>query len=267
MDLGLEGKAVVVTGGSKGIGLAIVETLVAEGARVLVASRSRGPGLNALGAEVAHLPVDLMDPQAPAQAVAAADERFSGVDILINNAGGPPPDTVLPRFGFLTAQDADWQSMFEFNLFSAVRACRAAIPLMVARGGGVIVNISSGHACQPSSVNVDYGAAKAALRNLTVALSEEFAPEGIRVNSVTPGPVRTPWWTEPGGAADVLAQRLGSIREDVLETEAPTMMNLTTGRLIEPQEVADVVALLASPRSASTTGADFVVDAGWIKGI
>src|ERR687894_2930027 len=95
--------------------------------------------------------------------------------------------------------------MLAFNLLSAVRACRAAVPLMLERGGGAIVNISSVHGRQPSSVNVDYGAAKAAMINLTKALSEEFGPQGIRVNGVCPGPVRTPWWTDEGGAADILA--------------------------------------------------------------
>jgi NAD(P)-dependent dehydrogenase (short-subunit alcohol dehydrogenase family) len=173
---------------------------------------------------------------------------------------------VLPHFGFLSLSDQEWQSVVDFNLFSAVRACRAAIPAMIDRGGGAIVNISSGHAKQPSAVNVHYGAAKAAMINLTKALSEEFGPQGIRVNGVCPGPVMTPWWTEKGGAADVLAEQLGASREDVLTKVAPEMMALATGRLVDPQEIADVVVLLASPRSASTIGAEVVVDGGYLKG-
>ena len=157
--------------------------------------------------------------------------------------------------------------MFELNLFSTVRAIRAAIPAMYARGGGSVVNVSSGHARQPSSVNVDYGAAKAGMNNLTQALSEEFAPQGIRVNTVSPGPVRTAWWTDEGGAADILAAYAETDRDDVMDKVAPEMMNLTTGRLVDPQEVADVIVLLASPRSASTTGSDVVVDAGWLKAV
>jgi NAD(P)-dependent dehydrogenase (short-subunit alcohol dehydrogenase family) len=111
-------------------------------------------------------------------------------------------------------------------------------------------------------VNVDYGAAKAAVINLTKALSEEFAPQGVRVNGVCPEPVRTPWWTDEGGAADILAAATGSDRESVMTTVAPEMMQLVTGRLADPKEIAFAVAFLASPRSASTTGAEFVVDSG-----
>jgi NAD(P)-dependent dehydrogenase (short-subunit alcohol dehydrogenase family) len=146
-----------------------------------------------------------------------------------------------------------------------VRASRAAIPLMLERGGGAIVNVSSGNARKPSPVNVDYGAAKAAMNNLTKALSEEFGPQGIRVNTVSPGPALTPWWTDDGGAADVFAAQAGTDRETVLTTVAPQAMGLLTGRLADPQGIAGVVALLASPRSASTTGAEYVVDGGMLK--
>ena len=154
--------------------------------------------------------------------------------------------------------------MLEFNLLSAVRACRAALPLLV-ETGGAIVNVSSTHGRQPSAVNVDYGAAKAAMINLTKALSEEFGPEGVRVNGVCPGPVRTPWWTQDGAAADILAAQTGSDREAVMATVAPELMQLTTGRLAEPREIADAVLLLASPRSGSTTGSEFVVDCCYVK--
>jgi len=171
----------------------------------------------------------------------------------------------LPHFGFLDLEDNDWRDMFEFNLFTAVRACRAAIPVMLERGSGSIVNVSSGHGRQPSAINVDYGAAKAGIINLTKALSEEFGPQGIRVNGVCPGPVLTPWWTDAGGAADILAARMGTDRDSVMTTVAPQVMQLTTGRLVDASEVAEVVAFLVSPRSASTTGVELVVDGGWIK--
>ena len=265
MQLELNGRVAIVTGASKGIGLAVARTLADEGASVIAASRNSGPELKALGDAVVHVPVDLAEPDAPAAVVAAALERFGRLDILVNNAGGPPPGTSMPVFGFLDRDDDAWRAMLEFNLLSAVRACRAAIPVMLAGSGGAIVNVTSTHARVPSAVNVDYGVAKAALGNLTKALSEEFGPQGIRVNTVCPGPVRTPWWTDEGGAADILAAHTGADRDTVLSTLAPEMMALTTGRLADPQEVADAVVLLCSPRAASTTGAELLVDSGLVK--
>jgi NAD(P)-dependent dehydrogenase (short-subunit alcohol dehydrogenase family) len=267
MDLDLDGRVAVVTGASKGIGLAVTRTLLQEGASVVAISRSRTPDLDALGGSLLHVPADLMDPDAPAEALARAVETFGGVDVLVNNAGGPPPGVKLPRFGFLELSDRDWRDMFEFNLYSVVRACRAAIPLMVERGGGAIVNVSSCLARQPSSINVDYTAAKAALMSLTKSLSEEFAPQGVRVNGVCPGPTRTAWWTDEGGAADIIAAQAGTDRESVMATVAPETMQITSGRLVDPQEIADAVVLLASPRSASTIGAEIVVDGGFGKGL
>jgi NAD(P)-dependent dehydrogenase (short-subunit alcohol dehydrogenase family) len=265
MNLQLEDHVAVVTGASKGIGLAISRTLLDEGARVVAASRSGTAELDALDGELVHVPVDLMDPDGPAHVIATAAETFGRLDVLVNNVGGPPPGVTLPRGSFFDATDDDWRAVFELNLFAAVRASRAAIPLMLERGGGAIVNVSSGNARKPSPVNVDYGAAKAAMNNLTKALSEEFGPQGIRVNTVSPGPALTPWWTDDGGAADVFAAQAGTDRETVLTTVAPQAMGLLTGRLADPQEIADVVALLASPRSASTTGAEYVVDGGMLK--
>ncbi|MBO2449206.1 SDR family oxidoreductase [Actinomadura barringtoniae] len=266
MDLQLSGRVAIVTGASKGMGLAITRTLLEEGARVVAVSRRGTPELDALaGPALVHATEDLMDPEAPARVVRRAVEAFGGLDILVNNAGGPPPGVTLPRFGFLTPNDDDWRTMFEFNLFAVVRAVRAAIPAMLERGGGSIVNISSGNARHPGPMNFDYNAAKAGLNNLTKGLSEEFGPQGIRFNTVSPGPVRTAWWTEEGGAADVLAQATGADRQAVMDKVAPEMMNLTTGRLVEPQEVADAVVLLASPRSASTTGSEYAVDGGFLK--
>ena len=266
MDLQLAGRVAVVTGASKGIGLAITRTLLEEGASVVAASRKTSVDLDKLaGPKLTHVAVDLMDPEGPGVVIRRAAELFGGLDILVNNAGGPPPGTSLPRFGFRILSDDDWRAMFEFNLFSAVRAVRAAIPLMLERGGGAIVNVSSTMARQPTPMNYDYAGAKAAMNALTKALSAEFGPQGIRVNTVSPGPVRTAWWTEEGGAADIIAAQTGSDRDAVLSTLAPEMMNLTTGRLADPQEVADAVALLVSPRSASTTGSDVVVDSGLLK--
>jgi NAD(P)-dependent dehydrogenase (short-subunit alcohol dehydrogenase family) len=263
MDLALNGRVAVVTGASKGIGLAVVQTLLDEGARVVAASRTPLPDLEG---QLVHVAVDLMDPGAPAEVVARAVEAYGGVDVVVNNAGGPPPGDRLPHQGFLARDDEQWRAMLEFNLLSAVRLCRAARPLLLERGGGSIVNVVSTVARQPASMNVDCAASKAALLNLTKALSEEFGPQGVRVNSVSPGPTLTPWWTDAGGAADIVGGWTGTDTEQVVSTLAPEMMALTTGRFASPQEVADAVAFLASPRSASTTGAELVVDSGMLTG-
>jgi NAD(P)-dependent dehydrogenase (short-subunit alcohol dehydrogenase family) len=260
MDLELNGRVAVVTGASKGIGLAIARTLLAEGAHVVAASRT-APDLDVL-----HVPVDLMDPDAPAEVIARAVETYGGVDILVNNAGGPPPGDRLPHGGFLNRDDEQWHGILEFNLMSAVRACRAALPLLLERGG-TIVNVVSAVARQPAAMNVDYSASKAALLNLSKALSEEFGPRGVRVNSVSPGPTLTPWWTDEGGAGDIVAGWTGAEAANVVATVAPELMQLTTGRFAEPQEIADAVVFLASPRSGSTTGAELVVDSGMIKAL
>ncbi|MFM9608242.1 3-oxoacyl-ACP reductase [Streptomyces sp. V2] len=266
MDLKLSGRVAVVTGASKGIGLAVTRSLLAEGAKVVAVSRKSTPDLDGLaGPNLLHVSADLMDPQAPGQVVARAVEHFGGLDILVNNAGGPPPGISMPRTGFFDSSDEQWQAVIEFNLFSAVRAIRAAIPHMLERGGGSIVNVSTGMARQPAQVNIEYGAAKAGLSNLTKALSEEFGGQGIRVNTVSPGAVLTAWWTEEGGAADIIAGMAGADRDSIMNTVAPQMMGQVTGRLIDPQEVADAILLLASPRSASTTGSDYAVDAGFHK--
>ncbi|MDA0166226.1 SDR family oxidoreductase [Solirubrobacter ginsenosidimutans] len=264
MDLQLNGRVAVVTGASKGIGLAIVRTLLDEGARVVAASRTPLPPLDG---ELLHVPVDLMDPAAPAEVIARAAEVYGGLDVLVNNLGGPPPGDRLPHAGFLSRDDADWQAILEFNLLSTVRACRAALPLLLERGGGSIINVASVVGRQPAPMNLDYGAAKAAMLNLTKGLSEEFGAAGVRVNSVSPGPTLTPWWTDAGGAADIVAGWAGTDAGSVVSTLAPAQMQLTTGRFVTPQEIADAVALLASPRSASTTGAEWVVDGGMLKAL
>jgi len=272
MDLELTGRVAVVTGASRGIGLAITRTLLEEGANVVAASRSGSDELarltDAHGEALCHVAVDLATEGGPAEAVAAAAAVFGGLDLLVNNAGGPPPGDTVPHGGFASRSDAQWLAMLDFNLLSAVRAIRAALPLLLENPrGGAIVNVSSVVARLPASYNIDYGAAKAALTNISKALSDELAPQGVRVNCVSPGPVRTPWWTDAGGAADIIAAQAGVDRDTLLDAVAPEMMALSTGRLVDPQEVADAVALLCSPRSASTTGADVVVDAGMLKAV
>ncbi|MET8249075.1 oxidoreductase [Streptomyces sp. NPDC005202] len=262
MDLNLTGRVAVVTGGSKGIGLAVAEALGGEGASVVVGSRTETPQVTALREryDVSFVPVDLGDAGGAGALVQAALNRHGRMDILINNLGA-----TTPRSGFLDIDDSEWTRTFDLTFFSAVRVSRAALPHLLADGGGAIVNISSVNARLPFPMVVDYSAAKAALSNFTKALSEEFAPRGVRVNAVAPGPVRTPFWTDPGGFADAVAAGAGSTAQEVLDEVVPRQMGISTGRITEGKEVADLVVFLASPRAANITGAEFVIDGGQTK--
>src|SRR3954452_2299576 len=184
MDLGLEGKVAVVTGAGKGIGLAVTEALVAEGARVVAGSRSTDT-LDAL-AGVTGVAVDVADAGGPAALVGRALDEHGRVDVLVNNVGA----VRLRLEGFLGTSDEEFEWAMRLNFYTALRATRAAVPAMVDQGGGAIVNTASVNAFfQPDAGTIDYGAAKAALVNLSKSLAQEFGPSGIRVNCVSPGPV------------------------------------------------------------------------------
>lgn len=266
MDLQLQDKVVVVTGASKGIGLAVARGALEEGARVVAASRSRTPELDALAGErLLHVEADFAEPGAPAEVIARAAEAFGGVDVLVNNVGGPAHNG--PHGSFLDVDDHTWTRTLDFNLLSVVRATRAALPLLLEGDGGAIVNVSSVNARQPFTAVVDYSAAKAALSNLGKALSEEFAPQGVRVNTVSPGPVRTPLWEGEGSMAVAMAAQGAGEVTQVLEEVLPEAMGLSTGRFASPEEVAHLVLLLASPLSASTTGSEMSIDSGLSKAL
>ncbi|MFE3257154.1 oxidoreductase [Nocardia sp. NPDC059091] len=256
MENRLQGRTAVVTGASRGIGLAVVRALAAEGAHVVAGARKLGPELAAVidCSDVTFVAADLKEPAAAAELVAAAGDR---IDVLVNNVGGAPARTD----GFLAITDDQWQATLELNLLAAVRTTRAAIPLMIAAGGGGIVNISSVNAILPEALVVDYSAAKAALSAFTKAISKEFGPQGIRANTVSPGPVATDLWLAADGVAATVSRSAGIPADEVAATASAAMV---TGRFSTPEEVAEIVVMLARDRGGNITGADFRIDGGYV---
>ncbi|HEY0530052.1 MAG TPA: SDR family oxidoreductase [Actinoplanes sp.] len=253
MNLDLAGKRVVVTGAGKGIGLAIVRGFVAEGATVVAGSRSVTAELQKLDG-VTPIAVDLADPDGPARLVEAAGDR---IDVLVNNVGVAPP---RPQ-GFLEVTDDMWATTWNLNVMSAVRTTRAALPVMLAGGGGAIVNTGSVNHRLADPLVIDYSAAKAALTSFAKSLSKEFGARGIRVNTVAPGPVATDLWLGDNGVAATVSAARGLTPAQV---EAGAKADMVTGRFTRPEEVADLVLLLASSRVGNVTGAEYVIDGGMI---
>lgn len=258
MDLHLTGKTAVVTGASKGIGLAITTTLVDAGVHVVAGSRTRGETLAALedAGQVTFVAVDLSQPDAAEELVAAAAAR-GGIDILVNNIGIAEVRTG----GFAAITDDEWQASWDLNVMGIVRPTRAALPEIERRGGGAIVIIGSINAYYPNPAIYDYCAVKAAVTNLSKALSVELAPRNIRVNSISPGPVLTALWTEEGGIADGFAAVSGQTADSVL---ASLVGGTPTGRLTTPQQVADLAVFLASDRAGNINGSDYRIDGGMV---
>jgi len=258
MDLHLAGKKVVVTGGSKGIGLAVTRAFAAEGASVVAGALKGSSDLDQLAtqSDVRPVSVDLTTPEGPAQLVTKALSELGGIDILVNNVGA-----VRPRLhGFVSLTDEDWEWALTINFLAAARTIRAAVPHMLDRPGANIVTISSVNAFLPDPGVIDYSAAKSALTNLCKSLSKELGPQ-IRVNTVSPGPVRTDLWLSSKGVAATVGGASDTDPDEVVrrqEAQAPT------GRFTEPGEVADLALFLSSDRSANVTGSDFVIDGGLV---
>ncbi|WP_439380783.1 SDR family NAD(P)-dependent oxidoreductase [Amycolatopsis lexingtonensis] len=259
MELDLAGRVAVVTGASRGIGLAVTETLVAEGVHVVAGARSPGRELEELTrAGKAHtLAVDLGTADGPGRLVELALSELGRVDILVNNVGA-----VTPRpNGFLLVTDEEWTRSITLNLLSAVRATRAVLPTMVTAGRGSVVTIASINAHLPDPGVIDYSAAKAALVNFTKSVSKEFGPHGVRANAINPGPVATDLWLGAGGVAETVAAGSGATPGAVAD-EAAT--HAVTGRFTQPAEVANLAAFLAADRVAGNiTGATFTLDGGY----
>ena len=262
VELNLTGKVAVVTGASKGIGLAITRALAEEGALVVAGSRHGSAELDVLAERWRLRPtrVDLSSDGGPAALIAEAVREYEHLDVLVNNVGG-----VSPRpSGYLSVTDEEWASTFATNLFAAVRTMRAALPHLLRRSKSSIVTISSVNAFLPDPLVVDYSAAKGALANVCKSLAKEFGSRGVRVNTVSPGPVETDLWLGKQGMAATVARSLG-VHPD--EVQAGAAAQSLTGRFTRPEEVADLVLLLASDRTSNVTGADFVIDGGLVTTI
>ena len=260
MDLELTDKVAVVTGASKGIGLAVTRALAAEGAQVVAGARSTA-SLQGLD-RVTAVAVDLAAPEAPAELIQRAIEEHGRLDILVNNVGA----VRLRLDGFLNTTDDDFQWAMELNFFTTLRASRAALVHMVEQGAGAIVNVASVNAFfQPDGATVDYGAAKAAVVNLTKSLAQEFGPRGIHVNAVSPGPVSTDLWLGEHGVAATVGAATGVDADTARKEIVAGIGGFATGRFTTPEEVATLVVLLASGRTANVTGANYLIDGGLIK--
>ena len=257
MDLQLTDKVAVVTGANKGIGLAITKALVGEGAHVVAGSRST-ENLDGLD-RVTPVALDLLAEEGPARLVQRAIDDHGRLDVLVNNVGG----VRIRVDGFLATSDEEFDWAFKMNFFTGLRATRAALGPMLEQGSGSIVNVASVNSFfQPDAATIDYGAAKAAVVNLSKALSQEFGPHGIRVNAVSPGPVATDLWLGEHGVAATFADATG-VDADTIRTTAAAA--IATGRFTTPEEVATLVTMLASDRLANVTGVNYVIDGGLIK--
>lgn len=245
----LAGRAALVTGGSRGIGRAIAERLARDGADVAITTH-REPGdatlasVRAAGVRGLAVSADLSDSESPTRAVAAAHAAFGRLDILVNNAGGTP---ITP---LLETSAAEWDAVFALNTRGPFLALQAAARLMVAQGGGAIVNIASVAAHGPRPTVPAYAAAKAAIVSLTRSAAAALAPHGIRVNTLSPGLIETSIWerfrAEPTGAA-LYEERLREI---------------TLRRAGTPEEIAAAVAFLVSDEARYVTGQDWNVCGG-----
>lgn len=260
MDLGLNGKTALVTGASRGIGLAVTEALADEGVRVVGVARTITPELEKAAA--ATVSVDLSTTEGATTAVEAAIAEVGGLDILINNVGAGDPDK-LTLGGFLQVPAEQWRTLFDLNLFGVVTTTRAALPSLIERRGA-IVNVSSINARMPAGGPIGYSEAKSALTSFGKRIAEEFGPQGVRVNTVSPGPVGTGIWRGAGHLGAQLAAANGVDQEQFLAA-LPGQFGITIGRIAEPEEVAALITFLASKQAGSITGADYVIDGGIIK--
>jgi 3-oxoacyl-[acyl-carrier protein] reductase len=259
VDLGLEGKACIVTGATRGIGRATARMLHAEGARVLLVARDSDELADAsAGVGGEFLAADITDPGAAERIVATCAERLGAVDVLVNNAG----TSSVRSLEELT--DDDWQLQWELHVMGPMRLMRAAGPRMAAGGSGRIVNVASSAGKRPSLTNAAYAVTKAAQLSLSRVFADRYAADGVLVNAVAPGAVASPLWTAEGGLADQAAAARGISREEALEAQAG---KIPLGRFAEPEEIAAVVVFLCSAAASTVTGAAWSADGGTVATI
>jgi 3-oxoacyl-[acyl-carrier protein] reductase len=267
MDLGLKGRACVVTGASAGIGRATAVQLCAEGARVLLVARGeeRLAEATAEAAQAAapakgaadSLALDITDEKAGTRMLAATEEHFGQLDVLVNNAGAA-------RWRDLDeVPDEDWRAQYELNVMAPLRAMRAAIPLMADRGWGRVVNVCSTAGKRPSAAMAEYSVAKAAELSLSRLFADRYARTGVLVNAVAPGPVEAEMWMDPGGLLDqsMAISGAGSREEALAEAGAKRPI----GRLAQPEEIAATIVFLCSERASYVAGAAWSVDGGTVQ--
>jgi len=259
MDLGLTDRSVIVTGAGSGIGLETTKQLLDEGAIVTGVDLDTH-ALEKLAVETEALKfveADLTDPSTASRVLETALGAAGRVDGLISCAAVAPV-----RSSVLEGTDDDWRRTIDINFLSIVRMCREVVPAMKRTGGGTIVSVASDAGRMPDPFFAEYNVTKASILMFMKALSIEVGPDGIRVNTVSPGPVRTPMWDRPGGFTDSLAEAYGMEREEAIRHFALEVRRLPLERLGNVSEVAAVLLFLTSSRSSFVTGAEYTVNGG-----
>lgn len=267
MDLGLAGRACAVTGASRGIGRETAVQLCAEGANVLLVARGEqrlrdvqeeaDGGDMKSGGKAAVLALDVTADDAGERILAAAAESFGALDVLVNNAGHASWRDIDD------VPDEDWRAQYEINVMAPLRAMRAAAPPMAARGWGRIVNVCSTSGKRPSALMPEYSVAKAAELSLSRLFADRYAPSGVLVNAICPGPTESDMWMTPGGLLDQSQATTGAAsRAEALEIAGAKR---PIGRLADPAEIAGAIVFLCSERASYVSGAAWSVDGGTVQ--
>jgi 3-oxoacyl-[acyl-carrier protein] reductase len=262
MNLGMEDKVALVTAASRGLGRAVAQQLAAEGASVAMCARSADPLQTAAaairestGVDVMAVEADVSVPQDVERLVGATLDRFGRVDILVINAGGPPPGS------FLDLGPDEWEAAVQLTLMSAVRLCQAVVPSMRLQGGGSIVALTSVSVKQPLPNLALSNSLRLAVTGLVKTLADELAPHGIRVNAVCPG------WTRTERVEQLLQDRAARSGATIEEEAAQVTAAIPLGRMGTPEELARTVCFLASAAASYTTGVSLLVDGGMYRGV